>query len=92
MHRDSTEFCPYVLQESELTLKVAKTPEQFTSLRLVFLTNLGVLQTFSANQTAANKQGIHKLLEPGLPCTLNMVLHVKTMCIFEMERKYMTIP
>ena len=51
-----------------------------------------MLQTFSTNQTAANKQGIHGLLESGLPCTLNMVLHVNTMCVFGMERKYPTIP
>ena len=30
---------------------------------LVFLANFGVLQTFSTNQTAANKQGIHGLLK-----------------------------
>ena len=80
------------MQESEIALKVAKIPEKFTSLKLVFLTNLGVLQTFSTNQTAANKQGIHGLLESGLPCTLNMVLHVKPMGVFGMERKYPTIP
>ena len=60
------------MQKSGLTLKIAKIPETFTSLKLVFLPNLGVLQTFSTNQTAANKQGIHGLLESGLP--LNMVL------------------
>ena len=56
MHRDSKEFCAKVWQESELTLSVAKIPEKFTSNKLVFLTNLGMLQTFSSNQTAANKQ------------------------------------
>ena len=85
-------ICTEILWKSELTLRVAKIPEKSTSLKLVFLTNLGVLQTFSANQTATNKQGIHGLLESGLPCTLNMVLHVNTMCLFGMERKYPTIP
>ena len=84
MHRDSTEFCPYwVLQESELTLKVAKIPEKITSLKLVFLTNLGVLQTFSTNQTAGNKQVIQGLLESCLPCTLNIVLLVKRCAFLE---------
>ena len=73
MHRDSMEFCALVWQESELTLRVAKIPEKSTSLKLVFLTNLDVLQIFSTNETAANKQGIHGLLESGFPSTLNMV-------------------
>ena len=68
------------------------TPKKFTSHKLVFFTNLGVLQTFSTNQAAANKQGIHGLMESGLKCTLNMVLHVNTMCAFGMERKYPKLP
>ena len=68
---------------SELTLRVAKIPETFTSHKMVFLTNLGVLQTFSSNQTAANKPGTR---------TINMVFHVNTMCVFGMERKYPKLP
>ena len=92
MHRDSMEFCALVWQERELPLRVVKIPEKLTSLKLVFLTNLGVLQTFSTNKTAANDEGIHGFSESGLPCTFNMVLHVNTMCVFRMEQKYPTIP
>ena len=81
-------LCVSMAKGSELTLRVAKIPEKSISHKLLFFTNLGVLQTFLTNQTAANKQGIHGLLQSGFPCTLNMVLHVKTMCGFGMERKY----
>ena len=51
-----------------------------------------MLQIFSTNQTGANEQSIHVLLENDLPCTFNMVLHVNTMCTFGMEQRYPKLP
>ena len=72
------DFCAKVWLETERSLRVVKIPPNNQS-HIGFLTNLSVLQTPSTNQTAANEQGIHGLLESDLPCTLNMVLHANTM-------------
>ena len=91
MHRDSKEFRAWVWLEWTYPQGSGNT-RKFTSHKLVFFDQLGVLKTFSTNQTAANKQVIHGLLESGLPCISNMVLHENTICFFVMERKYPKLP
>ena len=52
MHRDSMEFCAEVWQESELTLRVVKIPEKFTSLNPNTIKSYKILQKLSPKHAA----------------------------------------
>ena len=93
MHRDSMEFL-YISMAREWTYPQGskKYPKNLPAIYWYFWPTWVYYIHFQPIRLLLNKQGIHGLLESGFASTLNMVLHVNTMCGFGMEQTYLKLP